>query len=164
MKKLLPVVLLFLVFSCTNTKTNTDSFQKITPIEKHNWQRFAKIEIEVPVHKNDSLDFYFIFQYNDDFKAMSIPVNISFYTPGGEMRSRNYRFSLVDKKTKKKLGTTENNRTEIILPIRKEMPFIKDGTCKVIIEKKIPSVDNFGIEGVGLKAVRSVPVKKPAKK
>ncbi len=157
MKKLFAFVVLLSIISCTGN--NTGSFEKMVQLKDHNWQRFNKIDFQVPVKQNDSLDFYFVFQYNSDFKNTSIPVNITFYTPGGETRSRNFRFSLIDKKTKKKLGTTENHHTTIMLPIRKEMPFIANGTCKVTIEKKIPSVDNFGIEAVGIKAIKSTPKK-----
>ena len=154
MKKLMVFAVLLSIISCTSN--NSKGFEQMTPLKDHNWQRFNKINFEVPVKKNDSLDFYLVFQYNADFKEKRLPVNITFYTPGGETRSRNFSFWLVDRKTKKKLGTTENHKTTIILPIRKEMPFIANGMCKVTIEKKIPTVDNFGIEAVGLKAIKSI--------
>ncbi len=162
MKKLMAFVVLLSIISCTGN--GSKGYEKIITIKDHNWQRFNKLNFEVPVKKNDSLDFYLVFQYNADFSEKRLPVNITFYTPGGETRSRNFSFWLVDRKTKKKLGTTENHKTSIVLPIRKEMPFIANGVCKVTIEKKIPKVDNFGIEAVGLKAVKSVPKKEDKKK
>jgi len=153
MKRLFVFVVLLSMFSCTGNSSK--NFEKLITLENNNWQRFNKLEFEVPVKKNDSLDFYLIFRYNDDFNEKRLPVNITFYTPGGETRSRNFAFWLINKKTKKRKGTMENGHTIIVLPIRKEMPFIANGICKVVIEKKIPTVDNFGIEAVGVKAIKS---------
>jgi len=154
MKKLF-IIILFLstVISCTNNRSTV--FEKTTSIEKHNWQRFDKLNFDVPINKNDTLNFYLNFQYNKDFKGIYLPVNISFYTPDGETRTRNYRFKLIDRKTNKKLGTTVNHVTTILIPIRKETPFNVNGICKVVIEKRIPKVDTYGIEAVGLKVIKS---------
>ena len=154
MKKLFVIILLLsTVISCTNS--NSTVFDKTTSIKKHNWQRFDKLNFDVPINKKDILNFYLNFQYNEDYKGIYLPVNISFYTPDGETRTRNYRFNLIDRKTNKRLGTTSNHVTKVLIPIRKEMPFNVNGVCKVVIEKRIPKVDTYGIEAVGLKAIKS---------
>ncbi len=155
MKKLCLIVVLFSLISCSgNEKSN--SFEKIVSLQNNNWQRFTNIDFEVPVTKGDLLDFYFLLTYNNEkFDEKRLPVNITFYTPGGETRSRNFAFWLKDKYTAKRFGTTENGITKIILPIRKEMPFITNGICKVTFEKKIPRVNTYGIISVGLRAGKS---------
>ncbi len=159
MKKLSALVLvLFAVISCTNSSVY---FEKSVPVEKHNWQRFHNIDFKVPVDKGDMLDFSLIFKYNDDFKDVWLPVNITFTTPGGEIRTMNYRFNLIDRKTQKKLGTHSEHTTTVVIPIRKEMPFIARGNCVVSIEKRIPRMDTFGVESIGLKVMKSKP--KPEK-
>ena len=35
------------------------------------------------------------------------------------------------------------------------MPFFANGNCVVSIEKRIPKMDTYGIEMIGLKAVKS---------
>ncbi len=155
-------LVLFTMISCTNN--NGVYFEKSVPLEKHNWQRFHNIDFNVPVHKNQKLDFWMIFKYNEDFKDAWLPVNITFTTPGGEVRTRNYRFSLLNRKTRKKLGTTVDHVTTIVIPIRKEMPFIANGSCVVSIEKRIPKMDTYGIVEVGLKVVKSQPEKESENK
>ena len=149
------ILILFTMISCTNS--SGVYFEKSVPLEKHNWQRFHNIDFNVPVKKDKQLDFSMIFKYNEDFKDVWLPVNITFTNPGGEIRTRNYRFSLLNRKTRKKLGTTVDHVTTVVIPIRKEMPFIANGTCVVSIEKRIPKMDTYGIESVGLKVVKSQP-------
>ncbi len=152
------VLALFTLISCTNNKGVY--FEKTVPFEKHNWQRFHNIDFNVPVKKDMMLDFSIIFKYNDDFKNVWLPVNVTFVTPDGETRTRNYRFNLLDRRTRKKLGTTVDHTTTVIIPVRKEMPFHAKGNCVVSIEKRIPKMDTYGIEMVGIKAVKSQPKEK----
>jgi gliding motility-associated lipoprotein GldH len=154
MKNFWVIVVLFSVISCSGGD-KSDSFEKIIPLENQNWQRFNNLDFEVPVKRGDMLDFYLLLKYNNKFNNKRLPVNITFYTPGGEIRSRNFSFWIKDKRTGAPLGTTENNVTSLTLNIRKEMPFITDGICKVSFEKKIPRIDTYGIISVGLKAVKS---------
>ena len=157
MKKLWVILVLFTMVSCGES-TKPDSFEKIVTLQNSNWQRFNNIDFEVPVAKGDLLDFYFLLKYNaKDFNERYLPVNVTFYTPGGETRSRDFYFWLKNRKSGKRLGTTENGVTSITIPIRKELPFIANGICKVSFEKKIPRVDTRGIVSVGLRAEKSQP-------
>ncbi|RLD90977.1 MAG: hypothetical protein DRJ09_02560 [Bacteroidetes bacterium] len=156
------ILILFTMISCTNH--NGVYFEKSVPLEKHNWQRFHNIDFNVPVKKDKLLDFSMVFKYNEDFKDVWLPVNITFTTPGGEIRTRNYRFSLLNRKTRKKLGTTINHITTVVINIRKEMPFSANGDCVVSIEKRIPKMDTYGIVEVGLRVVESQPKAAPKEK
>ena len=163
MKKLWVIVVLLSIISCSGNK-KSDTFEKIVPLQNNNWQRFTNVDFEVPVTKGELLDFYFLLKYNSKkFNERYLPVNVTFHTPGGETRSRDFYFWLKDHRTKKRLGTTENGVTSITIPIRKEMPFIANGICKVSFEKKIPRVDTYGIISVGLRAVKSEVKKEPGK-
>lgn len=117
--------------------------------DNSSWNRFDILEFEFPVQKKDALDFYLVLQHHADFHSATIDINITIYTPDGEMRSRDYHFKLKDSNLNWK-GDEMNDTLNIQLPIRKELLFNKGGICKVKIENKMSRVETQGISAVGL--------------
>jgi gliding motility-associated lipoprotein GldH len=123
-------------------------------MEKVSWNRFDIQNFEVPVKIGDVLDFYLSIRHKSDFQYDKIWVNITFYTPEGTMRSRDYEFDLKDK-SGKWLGDGMGELWDIDLPVHKEMVFNKAGTCRVRVENKDSKYETPGIIEVGLVVKRS---------
>ncbi|MEJ2594530.1 MAG: hypothetical protein P8100_05250, partial [bacterium] len=97
----------------------------------------------------DVLDFYLFLRHHTDFPYEKLFVNITFYSPGGEMRSNDYAFDLKDYRGEW-LAEGMGELWDLELLIRREMPFFEDGICKVRVENKYPKYDTPGIIELGL--------------
>ena len=144
-KLILPIIIAFFLAGC-NSNTVLKEYEKFDDIS---WNRFDILNFEFPVEKMTGYDFYLALRHHTDFPYSFIDVNITFYTPDGEMRSRDYHFRLKNTKLKWK-GDGMGELWDIELPIRKEMTFNKSGKCKVRIENKMRKVETPGIMEVGL--------------
>jgi gliding motility-associated lipoprotein GldH len=114
-----------------------------------NWERFNILEFDVPVKNGDLLDFYLFVRHHTNFPYDKLYVNITFYSPDGEMRSRDYDFKLKDEEGEW-LSEGMGELWDIELPIRKGMPFYAGGKCKIRVENKYSKYDTPGIIEVGL--------------
>lgn len=146
MKKLtISVLFVLILVGC-----NSDAvFREYVKFDNITWNRFDIIEIEVPVNRADDLDFYFALRHHTDFPYSFIDVNFTFYTPDGEVRSRDYHYLLKNTKLKWK-GDGMGDLWDIELPIRKGISFKKNGICKVRIENKMNKAQTPGIIEIGL--------------
>ncbi len=144
------LALIILFSSCREAAVYRDYVK----LENLNWKRFDILEFDVPVKNGDQLDFYLFLRHHTDFPYDKLFVNITFYSPDGEMRSRDYDFNLKADNGKW-LADGMGELWDIELPIRKGMPFYQNGKCKVRIENKYPKYDTPGIVEVGLIVKRS---------
>ena len=120
-------------------------------VEMHNmtWNRFNTLEFEVPVKENDVFDFKLFLRHHTDFPYDKLFVNITFYSPGGDIRSRDYDFDLKDYRGDW-LANGMGELWDLEILIRKEMPFYENGICKVRVENKYSKFDTPGIIEIGL--------------
>jgi len=81
-------------------------------------------------------------------------VNITFYTPDGTTRSRDYDFDLKDKEGNR-LGDSNDGVWKIKLPVRRDMTIYEKGICKVRVENKYSKYELPGVAEVGLTARKS---------
>ncbi len=146
MKKFFVSIIITAFFVGCNSDTVLKEYKKFDDIS---WNKFDILNFEFPVEKNEGLDFYFALRHHTDFPYSFIDVNITFYTPDGEIRSRDYHFRLKNTDLKWK-GDGMGELWDIELPIRKEMIFNKSGKCKVRIENKMRKAETPGIIEVGL--------------
>ncbi|MBC8320944.1 MAG: hypothetical protein H8E34_09500 [Bacteroidetes bacterium] len=142
---IIPVIFAFLLTGC-NSSTVFKEYEKFDDIS---WNRLYYLNFEVPVQKQESLDFYLALRHHTDFLYSFIDVNVTFFTPDGETRSRDYHFRLKNTDFRWR-GDGMGELWDIELPIRKEMIFNKDGICKVRIENKMKRAETPGIIEVGL--------------
>ena len=84
MKNGVALILVLMLFGCTPKPV----FVQEHIFKKNSWQRFDFVTFNVPVQKGESLDFSLTIQNTTAFTLKAIPLNITFYTPGGEERSR----------------------------------------------------------------------------
>ncbi len=147
MKKVLFFLIIgALALSSCHQNNNHEKFKKKVVFKDHNWKRFDNLGFEIPVTPDDTLDFSILLTYDvNNFNYKYFPINITLYTPNDEIRSKDYRYSFYDYRTKKWKGERHGDSSIMHLPIRKGMTFSKPGTLKVVLENKNPRVDNPGI-------------------
>ena len=138
-------ILMFLLNSCDNSVV----FKQFNKMENVNWNRFDIQVFEVEVEKDELYDFYLAFRHHTYFPYDKLWVNITFYTPDGATRSRDYDFDLKDADGNW-LADGMGELWDIEFPIRKEMMFNNDGICKVRVENIHSKYDMPGVIEVGL--------------
>lgn len=124
-------------------------YRGYTVFDNVSWNKLEILSFDFPVKKNEGLDFYFALRHHTNFPYSFIKVNVTFYTPDGEIRSRDYNFRLTNRESKWK-GDGMGELWDIELPIRKDMNFNKTGICKVSFENKMTKAETPGIIEVGL--------------
>jgi len=145
-------VLLFLFPMLLSACSNNTVFNETKTFDNSTWRRFDILWFSVPVKKGDALDFDLNFTHADGFQYDKLWVDITFYTPDGTTRSRDYDFNLKDRAGNWK-GDKRGDRWHVVLPIRKDLLFNETGICKVRVENKYSKMETPGIVELGL-AVR----------
>ncbi len=151
MKKIVIISLIsFLLAGCTNSTV----FKEYRKFDNVIWGRFDIQNFEVPVKKGEPLDLYFALRHHTDFPFNFIDVNITLFTPDGEMRSRDYHYRLIGTDLKWK-GDGMGELWDIDLPIRKNVLFNQSGICKIRVESKMNRTQLPGIIEIGVIAKKS---------
>lgn len=143
--------LLILISSCDNRQV----FKEYRNFENVSWNRLNILKFEVPVTAGEELDFSLFLRHHTDFPYDKFYVNITFYSPSGDMRSAEYDWKLQDEKGKW-LADGMGELWDIELPIRQNMKFDASGMCKVQIENKYSKTETPGIVEIGLIARKSL--------
>ncbi|HDO26915.1 MAG TPA: hypothetical protein ENH02_02250 [Bacteroidetes bacterium] len=143
---LLPVIL----SACSHAVV----FNETKTFDNATWRRFDILWFNVPVKKGDVLDFDLNLTHLSGFQYDKLWVDITFYTPDGTTRSRDYDFNLKDKAGNRK-GEKSGDRWQVDLPVRKDLSFNKTGICKVRIENKYSKMETPGIVELGLTVNKS---------
>ncbi len=151
MKK--PVYIVFVLLLTLISCSGKHFFESKHTFEGNVWKRFDFVIFEVPVNKGDVLDFYISVKYSMVF-GDELPLNITFYTPDGEMRSREYDFNLKGGKAVPHKNSGEPFFVKTF-NVHKGMSFNKNGICKVRIEQKLPKFETVGIKSITLTAEKS---------
>jgi len=125
-------------------------FKETRTLVNHSWSRFKILDFKVPVKQSGTFDFDLNLTYDSIFHYDRLWVNITFYTPDGTTRSRDYGFDLYDKNGNK-LGKEKNNDWEVTLPVIHDMLLSDTGICRVRIENQYPKHETKGIVELGLK-------------
>ena len=139
------VIAIMLVTSCGNRTV----FKEYRKLDAVSWNRFDIQNFDVTVQKDDWLDFYLFIRHHTQFPYDYLDVNVTFYMPGGEMRSGDYHFELKDENNKWKANGM-GELWDIELLIRKNLKMKDEGVCKVRIENKMTKLQTPGIMEIGL--------------
>jgi gliding motility-associated lipoprotein GldH len=137
--------LLIFISSCGNRLV----FKEYREFENVSWNRLDILKFEVPVNAGDELDFSLFLRHHTDFPYDKFYVNITFYSPSGDVRSAEYDFRLKHKNGNW-LADGMGELWDIELPIRQNMKFGTGGICKVIIENKYSKTETPGVVEIGL--------------
>ncbi len=147
MKKFIfPLLLVVLIMGCKN---NSNEIIKYNKFDDNSWNRLDIQSFKFDVKDSIPVDFYFLLKHNSDLKYSYINVVVTFYTPDGEMRSRQYHYRLKDTNLNWK-GIKTGDIWTVELPIKKNMIFNKSGVCKIELENKITKMENTGVTQVGI--------------
>jgi gliding motility-associated lipoprotein GldH len=148
MKKVIATILMLGLFaSCGGDLiyNETETFESLI------WNRFDIIEMEVPVTDHErGYDFYITFVHTEAYAFDFINMNITFYMPGGGMRSRDYDFRLQDEHGNW-LTPPANGLIKAELPALRGVKFNEHGVCRVRIENKMTRFNTLSVSEVGLK-------------
>ena len=128
---------------------NRTVFKEYHKMERVSWNRFDIRFFEVPVKAGEQLDFYLFLRHHTYYPFDYLDVNITFYLPGGEMRSKEYHYELKDENGNWKADGM-GELWDIDLPVRKKLKIAKDGICKVRVENKMTKLETPGIIEIGL--------------
>ncbi|PLW98347.1 MAG: hypothetical protein C0591_04620 [Marinilabiliales bacterium] len=137
------------VFLFISSCGNRTVFKEYRSFNDVSWNRFDIQNFEVPVKENEVLDFYLFVRHHSYFPYDFMDVNITFYMPGGEIRSRDYHFELKDEEGKW-LADGMGELWDIELPVRKNLTINEAGICKIRVENKMTKLETPGIIEVGL--------------
>ncbi len=147
---IIPLVVALLLSGCDKNIF----YKEYKSFDDVSWNRHEILEFEVPVEKNTMNDFYMALRHHTNFPYSFIDVNITLYTPDGEIRSRDYHYRLKGTDLKWK-GDGMGELWDIELPIRKRISFKKPGICKIRVENKMKKMETPGIIEVGIIAKKS---------
>ena len=126
---------LLVIFFLGGCYRDDAQFREYVKMDNMNWNRFDILMFEVPVQANDILDFNLFLRHHTHFPYDKLFINITFYSPDGDMRSNDYTFDLKDYRGDW-LAEGMGDMWDLELPIRQGMPFYQDGICKVRVETK----------------------------
>lgn len=146
MKYLIITIMISLLVAGCDRNTIHKEYNKFDDLS---WNRLDMLDFEFPVDKKQPLDFYLALRHHTNFPYSFIDVNITFFTPDGEMRSRDYHYQLKGTDFDWK-GDGMGELWDIELPIRNNMVFNESGICKVRVENKMNKMEIPGIIEVGL--------------
>lgn len=144
-KYIVSIITAFILIGCNNNVV----FREYHAFDNASWNKLDIVNFDFPVQVNESLDFYFALRHHTYYPYSFIKVNVTFYTPDGEMRSRDYNFRLKNRESKWN-GDGMGELWDIELPIRKDMIFNKTGICRVSFENIMNKAETPGIIEVGL--------------
>jgi gliding motility-associated lipoprotein GldH len=151
MKRLILFISALILITACDSRTIYREYRKFDNVS---WNRMNILKFEVPVTAGEELDFSLFLRHHTDFPYDKLYVNITFYSPEGDMRTAEYDFKLKDDKGNW-LADGMGELWDIELPIRQNMLFSAGGICKVQIENKYSKIETPGIVEVGLIARRS---------
>lgn len=143
---LLFLVLLFVSFGCNNSKV----FEEYEKFDNLNWNRFNNLEFEVSIEDMESeFDVYVSLRHLPEFPHKELPINLTIYSPTGEMRTADHLLELADKE-RNNLSKCVGDYCDVSILVRKELSLYEPGIYRFIIENKWKKVDLPGIMEVGL--------------
>jgi hypothetical protein len=153
MKKVLFFLSVLAFVSCS--QENSRHNNKIV-CKNSNWKRFDNVEFKFPVKTTDTLDYDMVLTYNvKKFHPAVFPVNITFYTPNGEVRSKDYPLRLVNYRTNKRAGEIIGDTVIFTQHIRSGMTYGKPGELKIVFENKNTKTETPGIISLELLVKKS---------
>ncbi len=148
-------VLVFLLLCLSLSCGRSHVFDESHTFESLIWNRFDIIEMDVPVQADErGFDFVVRLIHTEAYAYDFINMNITFYMPGGAMRSRDYTFRLQDEDGNW-LSPVVDGFIEADLPVISGLKFYEDGICRVRMENKMTRFNTAGIKSVGLSVRKS---------
>lgn len=139
-------LLLVISFGCDSSKV----FEEYKKMDKFSWYRFNNLEFDVLIEDTETeYDVFILFRHLPEFPHHQLPINLTIYSPSGEVRSANHLLDLYDDEGNR-LSECMGDFCDVAVLARKEITFYEPGTFRFMIENKWKKVDLPGIMEVGL--------------
>ena len=143
---LLLFVLLIMSFGCNQSKV----FEEYKKFDNLSWHRFNYLEFEVTVEDSENeFDVYISLRHLPEFQYKQLPINLTIYSPSGEMRTADHLLELIDDEGNR-LSKCVGDFCDVSILVRKDFKFTEPGIYNFRIENKWKKVDLPGIMEVGL--------------
>lgn len=148
--KFYPLMAWFALLAILSSCERPEIISEKKVFENQIWNRFEILEFEFNIEKPEiTYDVLLNFEHTDKYYTDHLTTNITFYMPGGSMRSRDYTFKFKDNMLEW-LGIVENKTISHQLPIILGMKFPETGNYKVRIESKMTKFNLENVKLVGL--------------
>lgn len=139
-------LLLLVITGCNQNK----AFEEYKKFDNLSWNRFNFLEFEVLVEDTESeFDVYISLRHLPEFFHNKLPINLTIYSPSGEMRTADHLIELSDVDGNS-LSKCVGDFCDVSILVRKEISFYESGTYTFRIENKWQKVELPGIMEVGL--------------
>jgi len=144
------LVTILIVMGCTREK----------PVEKYfrfgnnSWNRFNKLEFEIPVEKkNKTYDIFLDLHVTKLFSHRELPINMILNTPSGEERIREYLVK-IQNTDGSFLGECKDDSCCVKSALKRGLLVTKEGVLKIEIENLTPRLETDGILSAGIILVK----------
>ena len=139
-------LLLVVIAGCDQNKV----FEEYKKFDKLSWNRFNYLEFEVLVEDTESeFDVYVSLRHLPEFFHNKLPINLTIYSPTGEMRTADHMLELSDADGNS-ISKCVGDFCDVSLLVRKQIKFSEPGVYNFRIENKWKKVELPGIMEVGL--------------
>jgi gliding motility-associated lipoprotein GldH len=146
MKKLLICILPLLILSSCGPKK---IFEDHIKTENLSWNRFQVFEFDVSIEDiSTGYDLVFALRHITDIPHDKLDINLSFETPNGERRSRDYSITIRDKDGKL-LGDGLGELWDLEVTLWDNFIFREPGNCKIELRSRMTKLETLGILEVG---------------
>lgn len=136
----------FLLSSCSSEKTVFEEYKKF---EKLSWNRFDVLSFQMDVEDIDqNYDLFIHLRHFPGFPHKEMLVNLTIYSPAGDMRSTDYTLRLKDSEGES-LSNCMGDYCDLLIPLRSDFSFYEPGIAKFDVENKYSKVDLPGIIEIG---------------
>ena len=144
-------LLVLIVAPGCGRKEGTELFHRFP---KKTWERFNLLSFEIPIQKPGTCNIYLFARFDQDFQFETLDFNMIMNTPSGEERIREYQMQVRSKTGDFSIECGKDFCQGTIL-LKKEINLSKPGILKIAIENLTPRINTEGVQGVGIRVVRS---------
>lgn len=135
-----------LLTSCSSERTVYEEYIKF---ESLSWDRFNLLTFETEIENIETpYDFFVSIRHFPGFPHKEMLVNLTIYSPAGDMRSTDYTLELKDSEGQS-LSSCMGDYCDVVIPLRRDFSFYEPGLVKFELENKYSKVELPGIIEIG---------------
>jgi len=142
------IVPLFVLFTaCESERSVYEEYRKFDNLS---WNRFDLLTFGVNLEEPGTpYDIYLNIRHLPEVPYEEMTVNLTIFTPSGDMRTTDYTLDFFDNEGKR-LSECLGDYCDLLVPVRKSFTFYEPGEVKFEIENKYSKIEMPGIIEVGI--------------
>jgi len=144
-------VLFLLLFSGCGRK---EVFRQEVVFEQGSWDRFRKLNFEIPIQGDGSYDLILELDYLREIEMDILPIHVIILTPDGEERIQEHELFFSGREVRQQIRKCEGEQCKLELVLQKKLYMEKQGTCRVEIENLYPKMAADGFQRATLRAIK----------